>query len=91
MQWPAPRTEVFKLLLQARAVENQCFVVSCNRVGTEKDLLFDGVSMVVGPTGKIIKAMGSEEGIMDISLDLEEINKAKEVLDVRKKCSRNTQ
>ncbi len=32
-EWPHPRLEHWRTLLRARAIENQCFVAACNRVG----------------------------------------------------------
>ena len=40
--WPAPRHEHWRALLQARAIENQAYVVGVNRVGTAKDLHYVG-------------------------------------------------
>ena len=33
--WPEKRNHHWKLLLQARAIENQCFVIASNRVGED--------------------------------------------------------
>ena len=36
-QWPEPRVQQWEILLKARAVENQAFVVAVNRVGAGPD------------------------------------------------------
>jgi omega-amidase len=58
-QWPHPRTEIFKLLSRARAAENQCWLLACNRAGIAgldgKHLMdFPGTAMLVNPLGEIV-------------------------------------
>jgi omega-amidase len=53
--WPARRSEHWKLLLQARAVENQCYVIGVNRVGTDGNgHHYSGDSSIIDPLGNII-------------------------------------
>src|SRR3712207_2786835 len=55
--WPAPRRHHWTTLLRARAIENQAYVVACNRVGTGGDgLEHAGDSQVVSPMGEIGRA-----------------------------------
>lgn len=49
--WPRPRIEHWKLLTEARAVENQVFVVAVNRVGTDGPTTFGGWSRLLDPSG----------------------------------------
>ena len=68
--WPMARSHSWKTLLQARAIENQCFVAGVNRTGTDgRGLQYGGESMIVGPLGEIIDTLGSEEGIISHTLD----------------------
>jgi omega-amidase len=68
--WPSARSLAWKTLLQARAIENQCFVIGVNRTGIDgRGLEYSGESMVAGPSGEIIKLMGSEEAIFSHTLD----------------------
>ncbi len=53
-QWPAARTEHWQALLRARAIENQIFVVACNRCGTTGDTAFAGHSMILAPDGTVL-------------------------------------
>src|ERR1700676_1150730 len=70
--WPSARSLAWKSLLQARAVENQCYVVGVNRTGSDgKGLQYDGESMILGPLGEIIKILGVEEDIFSHTLDRE--------------------
>lgn len=53
--WPEKRSNHWKLLLQARAVENQCYVIGVNRVGTDGNgLSYSGDSAVIDPWGTVI-------------------------------------
>jgi omega-amidase len=59
-QWPHPRLAHWRQLLIARAIENQMYVVACNRVGSDPNNTFFGHSLIIDPWGEII-AEGSEE------------------------------
>ncbi|TBL12713.1 carbon-nitrogen family hydrolase [Bacillus paranthracis] len=50
-EWPLVRLAHWRLLLQARAVENQCYVVACNRAGKDPNNEFAGHSLIVDPWG----------------------------------------
>jgi omega-amidase len=53
--WPESRGSVWETLLRARAIENQCFVVGANRIGSDgKGIKYCGDSMIIDPHGKII-------------------------------------
>ncbi len=54
--WPAPRVGHWTLLGQARAIENQAYVVGVNRVGTGDGLDYAGDSVVVDPGGAVLAA-----------------------------------
>lgn len=49
--WPFPRDEHFRVLAQARAIENQSYVIASNRVGKDDDLWFCGNSAIIDPRG----------------------------------------
>ena len=75
--WPERRIHHWKTLLQARAIENQCFVVGVNRVGNDGNGLYhSGDSMVIDPLGQILYHQSKEEDIHTTILDkaqLEEV------------------
>jgi predicted amidohydrolase len=75
--WPERRNHAWKTLLQARAIENQCFVVGVNRVGKDgNDIYYSGDSMIVDPMGAVLYTRAHEEDIFTITLkkeDLEEV------------------
>jgi len=79
-EWPEARGDVWRLLLQARAVENQTYICGINCVGTFKDDIFYGHSMIVSPDGKIIAEGGSGEQILQGELDFDLINKLRQKL-----------
>lgn len=66
--WPVSRREDWSVLLKARAIENQAFVIGVNRTGNGGSLEYFGDSMVISPRGKMLAQ--SKEGtnltIMDI-------------------------
>lgn len=78
--FPYPRREHWRILVQARAIEEQCFVVGVNQVGPEGEggATYFGTSMAVGPWGEIL-AEGSEsrEELLTVSLDLGEVEEAR--------------
>lgn len=50
--WPEARNHAWKTLLQARAIENQCYVIGVNRIGTDaKGIYHSGDSMLIDPMG----------------------------------------
>lgn len=52
--WPESRREHWITLLKARAIENQCYMVGCNRTGTGNGIAYCGDSMIVAPDGEVI-------------------------------------
>jgi rfaE bifunctional protein nucleotidyltransferase chain/domain len=53
-QWPKSRVEHWKVLLQARAIENQVYVIACNGCGQSGEVEIAGHSMIIGPDGTIL-------------------------------------
>ncbi|CAM4402396.1 putative amidohydrolase [Paenibacillus endophyticus] len=69
-EWPHPRLHHWKTLLTARAIENQMFVVACNRMGTSGDTQFFGHSLILDPWGETVAEAGEEETILYADIDL---------------------
>ncbi|TFE30058.1 carbon-nitrogen family hydrolase [Cohnella luojiensis] len=69
-EWPHPRLHHWRTLLQARAIENQMYVVSCNTVGESGGTNFFGHSMVIDPWGEVLAEAGEEEAILSAEVDL---------------------
>jgi omega-amidase len=72
--WPERRSIAWKTLLQARAIENQCYVIGLNRVGDDGNHIYhSGDSMVIDPLGEILYHKKDEEDIFTITLDKEHL------------------
>ena len=68
-EWPKPRVNHWRNLLISRAIENQCFVIACNRVGSDPNNEFGGHSIVVDPWGNVVAEGGFEEEIVYAEID----------------------
>ena len=77
--WPERRSTAWKTLLQARAIENQCYVTGVNRVGNDGNGIYhSGDSMVVDPMGDIIYHKKDEEDIFTTVLNKDHLNSIRE-------------
>jgi len=78
--WPAPRRLHWRLLLQARAVENQAYVIGVNRIGRDgKGLEYAGDSMVVSYKGDVlVDSAPSEPYVGHAHLNLDELQQFRE-------------
>ncbi len=71
-EFPKERIDHWRVLLQARAIENQLFVIGANCV--EGDLDYGGRSMLVDPMGKVLIEGGEYQEVMMADIDLEDID-----------------
>jgi len=78
--WPVPRIGHYVHLLKARAIENQCYAIGVNRVGTDKGNTYNGRSAVFDPLGEEIALMNDEEKILTTKIDTEYIEKVRKQL-----------
>lgn len=78
--WPEPRRQVWRTLLQARAIENQAYVLGCNRIGSDNNgLSYSGDSMVVDYLGQIQAELPiSQSGVVVTQLDLNALQQFKQ-------------
>ena len=68
--WPEKRSHAWKTLLQARAIENQCYVIGVNRVGNDGNNIYhSGDSMVIDPLGAVLYHKEKEEEVFTINLE----------------------
>ena len=68
--WPERRSHAWKTLLQARAIENQAYVVGVNRIGNDgNNILYSGDSMIIDPLGEVLYHKNGEEDIFTLRLD----------------------
>jgi predicted amidohydrolase len=76
--WPERRITHWRKLLQARAIENQCFVIGVNRVGLDgKEINHTGNSMAVNPMGEIMLEIENQDAIAVAALSYEELTRAR--------------
>ena len=72
--WPVARSLAWKALLQARAIENQCYVIGVNRTGLDgKGLEYGGESMVIEPSGEPVIILGATDDIFSHTLSRDKL------------------
>ncbi|MHB8170844.1 MAG: carbon-nitrogen family hydrolase [Thermincolia bacterium] len=79
-QFPEPRADHWRILNQARAVENQIYVLAVNRVGKDEKNTFFGQSMAVDPWGEVAALGGDGEEVILIDLDSNLIDKVRRTI-----------
>ena len=74
--WPERRSDAWKTLLKARAIENQAYVIGVNRLGEDGNGIYhSGDSAVIDPKGNIIsKTKAHKESVETVSISLDELN-----------------
>ena len=72
----------WEVLLRARAIENQCYVVACNQTGfhTNNQKRNYGNSMIIDPWGNIVARMGEECGILTATISKDKIAESRQKL-----------
>lgn len=79
--WPEQRSLAWKTLLQARAIENMCYVVGVNRVGKDgKGHNYTGDSSVFGPLGEKIWQQTNDVACHTVTLEKEVLKKTRDHL-----------
>lgn len=74
--WPTVRIKVWDILLQARAIENVCYVIGVNRVGTDPVIGYNGHSCVVDYLGKkIVETTEDKEQYIICEIEKEPLEK----------------
>lgn len=81
-EWPHPRLEHWRTLLRARAVENQMYMVACNRVGQSKGVDFCGHSCIIDPWGEVIVEGGEEETLLIAEIDLDRVTAVRRTIPI---------
>lgn len=78
--WPSVRAAHWRALAIARAIENQAFVVACNRAGDDPNLPlagglhYAGGTLVVSPLGEVVGELADREGVLSVPLDAGEVD-----------------
>ena len=85
--WPMARVDHWRLLLRARAVEDQAVVIACNTAGTHARNEMGGHSAVIGPGGEVLAEAGEGQEVLSVDLPTDLVQAAREgfpVLDDRR-------
>lgn len=81
-EWPLQRLSHWRALLISRAIENQCYVVACNRSGTDPANTFAGHSMIIDPWGEIVCEASESEEIISGELDLNKVRMVRQQIPI---------
>ncbi|MEU3580807.1 carbon-nitrogen family hydrolase [Streptomyces globisporus] len=76
--WPERRRSHWTLLAQARAVENQAYVLAVGTAGTHGDIQQAGHSIVVDPWGEVLAQAGADEEVLTVELDADKVRATRE-------------
>ncbi len=72
--WPKSRQNVWQILLRARAIENQCYVIGANRIGNDTQCSYLGRSSIIDAKGKtLIQAKDNTEQSVTADIDIEQL------------------
>ncbi len=75
--WPITRIIHWQTLCKARAIENQCYFIGVNRIGSDPNVEYPGNSMVVSPTGEVLLELANNRGLFTCDIDLGEVLKTR--------------
>lgn len=76
--WPASRIHAWDTLLQARAIENQCYVIGLNRTGKDgNDIQYPGHSMIIDPMGEVLVCAANDETVFTHRLPKEKVEQTR--------------
>jgi predicted amidohydrolase len=76
--WPYPRVDHWRVLQQARAIENQCYVATVNGSGSFGDATLLGRSTVQDPWGTVLAGSGDDPTMVTATVDPERVRAVRE-------------
>ena len=71
--WPRARQKHWEILLRARAIENQSYVIGVNRTGQDPQVKYRGGSLIIDPRGEVLAEAGDEETLVSAELDRKDL------------------
>jgi predicted amidohydrolase len=71
--WPLSRIDHWNILLKARAVENQLFIIAANMCGRDPDIVYGGCSQIVSPQGVVLAKTGSKARLLSAEINMNEL------------------
>ena len=78
--WPEKRRWHWTALLEARAIENQAYVIGVNRVGEGGGLRYRGDSRILDPMGQVLAAASEQETLLIADLDAAKVRQTRQKL-----------
>ena len=84
--WPAVRTHAWNVLLQARAIENQCYVLGVNRIGKDLVCEYSGGTAIVNPFGMATSCPENEAAVVTETLDMKRLKAFRDKFPVLKEA-----
>ncbi len=81
-EWPAQRLSHWRALLIARAIENQCYVIGCNRSGQDPNNHFAGHSLIIDPWGEVIAEAGENEEILSAEIEMDLVKEVRKQIPI---------
>jgi predicted amidohydrolase len=75
--WPQARRDHWRTLLRARAIENEAYVLGVNRVGTVKNLVYSGDSVIIDPLGRRLAEATVTPGVIVADVDAAEVTRVR--------------
>nr|WP_302053240.1 carbon-nitrogen family hydrolase [Bacillus sp. FJAT-29790] len=81
-EWPLTRLFHWRSLLIARAIENQCYIIACNRAGSDSNNHFAGHSMIIDPWGEVIAEASEAEEILQEEIDLDMVKDVRQMIPI---------
>ena len=83
--WPGSRIEAWRTLLKARAIENQCYVVGVNRIGTDPSCTYCGGTAFINPYGQVVSQCADNQAqTITAVINLDTLNEFREKFPVLK-------
>ena len=76
--WPEPRREHWQALLRARAIENQAYLLGCNRVGTGDGSNYTGDSAIIDPMGRALVQASQGETVLVADISPDEVKRVRD-------------
>lgn len=76
-EWPAERVAHWEVLLKARAIENQLFILGTNRCGADGDLAYAGHSRIISPFGEVMARAGKRPATLLATIDLRTVEQTR--------------
>ena len=81
-EWPTSRLNHWRSLLQARAIENDIFIVACNGTGHDGNTEYAGHSMVINPNGDILVELNREEATISVDINIQEVSRQRDAIPI---------